>query len=446
MQLANIRTITIPPPSSLRLKPAQACEPCHPGKYINDEGKSDCDACGTGKYSPNYNMTSCLDCPRGTSQNAAGQDHCPGCKVGYYNNLTGQSDCTACGVGRFMDNISATACEYCQPGTYQAAAGQTYCSTCPAARFQDFKGGAFCKNCATGYSSKRASPTCNLCSVGYWMDEHLDDPAQEPECALCPLNAMCYGGLLLPVPDVGYWADRSAVHRNHAGKMYRCTRATCVGGGEQVISYSDDDAAGRRKMLAPRAVESYEQVTRNDDGVAAFAADDDDGAFLSLAPASYYGGEDSEDGGGDPAMIEGWYSDDDAAAAYEEFHLGDGGDGDVDDVGVCVDQTGRLLRSDAFLSPDGWHLSGWRPRERQERLTRRQAADIGLLSPSADLTVHSARGSSRRRLAKDQAFCWTLRNYTNRGQCDMDEMQCSDGAMGPLCGACEEGYFFVGQG
>ena len=50
-----------------------------------------------------------------------------------------------------------------------------------------------------------------------------------------------------------------------------------------------------------------------------------------------------------------------------------------------------------------------------------------------------------RRMSRDQAQCWTMENYTNRDQCDPDEMQCTKGATGPMCGACQDGWFFAGM-
>jgi len=46
--------------------------------------------------------------------------------------------------------------------------------------------------------------------------------------APCPAHSVCAGGRQAPVPDKGFWVDRSRYA--YAAELYVCTRSTCIGG------------------------------------------------------------------------------------------------------------------------------------------------------------------------------------------------------------------------
>jgi hypothetical protein len=43
--------------------------------------------------------------------------------------------------------------------------------------------------------------------------------------------------------------------------------------------------------------------------------------------------------------------------------------------------------------------------------------------------------------------CWTFPAYNHslQYQCDQDDLLCTEGASGPLCGSCTEGYVYRGE-
>ena len=51
----------------------------------------------------------------------------------------------------------------------------------------------------------------------------------------------------------------------------------------------------------------------------------------------------------------------------------------------------------------------------------------------------TCKGSSPNSGKSAQAACWSAVNLTS---CDGDDLLCSDGAKGPLCGACDDGYLY----
>ena len=157
----------------------------------------------------------------------AGSDVCTSCAAGSYTDTAGTAPCIECDGGKYAGQAGGVSCDLCAPGDYSAA-GAAACSTClagsysssgaaacqlaPAGYFTDTDGSSEPDPCPTGYTSLVGSTSCTICLPGMYYDFQLED------CADCPTSdatdpptksATCLGGEFLPIPETGYWLDRS---------------------------------------------------------------------------------------------------------------------------------------------------------------------------------------------------------------------------------------------
>ena len=61
-----------------------------------------------------------------------------------------------------------------------------------------------CSRCEDGKSSETNSVDCDICQEDYFLN-----PRNSDQCSACPDDASCDGGTLLPIPDPGFYVDRS---------------------------------------------------------------------------------------------------------------------------------------------------------------------------------------------------------------------------------------------
>jgi hypothetical protein len=173
-----------------------------------------------------------------------------------------------------------------------------------AGQFASAIGSLTCRRCSPGYWSGQASDTCDVAAEGYFLEpdtttssknalkeanaasedaKKVASAAAEEEAGSlrrrrrqltastinnttntnddlflkllvsnvsspCVEHASCLGGLVGPIPDKGYWVDRSSYA--FAAAVYRCPRNTCRGGGDvnescfQVQAYGDNGYNG----------------------------------------------------------------------------------------------------------------------------------------------------------------------------------------------------------
>ena len=110
---------------------------------------------------------------------------------------------------------------------------------------------------------------------------------------------MCYGGLLLPIPNLGYWSDVDDMNRASAGYIYRCARGACAGGGETDSPVEFDDAA-RRYLVGEQergdqdwvrllsGAPAREREPRGDGAGAGAGDQDDPGGGHALTPLALF--------------------------------------------------------------------------------------------------------------------------------------------------------------
>jgi len=216
-----------------------SCSSCQPGFYSPTETSTDCTACGAGEYAPQASSTFCVSCPNGTYQGSTGQSSCPSCASGFFSATKGSTDCTACAAGKFNTNASSSNCEDCPRARYQASTGQTECIVCSPGSANPSRGQTSCPVCPASQTSSNESIHCDQAIVGYYIYNASDGNFV---ASPCPDDTICEGGYSFPVPQPGYWADRSK--SKYLAFPYKCVRNTCEGaaeiiGTEVVVTHSE---------------------------------------------------------------------------------------------------------------------------------------------------------------------------------------------------------------
>uniref|UniRef100_A0A7S2D0A1 Tyrosine-protein kinase ephrin type A/B receptor-like domain-containing protein n=1 Tax=Florenciella parvula TaxID=236787 RepID=A0A7S2D0A1_9STRA len=143
---------------------ASTCSGCDAGKYAA-EGSVNCTECEAGTYSTSKSET-CTDCEAGTYSASTGEGSCTSCVPGYYQASTKQTACEQCVAGTIAPANGATSCIECDSGTY-ATAGASSCTKCDGGSYSNTTGGAgSCEQCTSGRYSTTASADCELCAGG----------------------------------------------------------------------------------------------------------------------------------------------------------------------------------------------------------------------------------------------------------------------------------------
>jgi hypothetical protein len=247
---------------------ADACTDCEAGTFSASTGAASCQSCDAGTYS-NASASQCESCGNGTFSLTRASE-CTECAAGSFNHKPGAASCTACASGKYMNDTGALFCTDCAVGTYQGATSQSKCFECEAGKYVSTEGATFCISCDTGYWSVDGDDACEICEAGYYWGYLVDENDRATSeangydgygCETCPDNAVCRAGekkgdLFMPVPEDGYWLDRSAVAQNplYIRSIYKCARATCN------VQTTDDDAA-RRRLLSSVDCDTFANFT-----------------------------------------------------------------------------------------------------------------------------------------------------------------------------------------
>ncbi|KAL4443460.1 hypothetical protein ABPG75_011197 [Micractinium tetrahymenae] len=179
------------------------CDPCEPGTYQPEAGRSECivcpdgtaaeeeaqtscKACGPGTFSQgisSYQKSRCETCEAGSVQPASGKSSCILCRDGWYQDEEAQTACKICRDGEYQDGEGKTACKItrpgtytkgpydfqhaaemkCDDGTYQPKAGQSSCLKCPGRTFQPGRGATACRPCRPGNVLDSQKTSCTPC-------------------------------------------------------------------------------------------------------------------------------------------------------------------------------------------------------------------------------------------------------------------------------------------
>jgi hypothetical protein len=110
----------------------------------------------------------------------------------------------------------------CKPGKYIGLVGQYECLDCARGTHSGNSSAVYCIDCKYGYSSASGAASCDEADKNFYINKH-------GETMSCPAHTKCSGGVFAPIPDAGYWADRS--NYKYAGHSYKCSRDTCIGPG-----------------------------------------------------------------------------------------------------------------------------------------------------------------------------------------------------------------------
>lgn len=88
-----------------------------------------------------------------------------------------------------------------------------------------------CQSCAYSYNSIGGGAQCSICSRGFYLRSD-----EGSECLPCPRGSQCKGGITVPIPLSGFWADLSSgdALKNEIRKCPPKLRHSCSGGNDPV--------------------------------------------------------------------------------------------------------------------------------------------------------------------------------------------------------------------
>jgi len=157
-----------------------SCIGCLAGTSSVSGGR--CSKCEEGKYSNTTASTECIRCTAGSFTAIKGATDCTACSPGYINTQTGSTTCNACDSGKFRETVSfcnscdkgrfasqpgAETCEICTAGSITLDAGSTACQACVPGKYGISTQVSSCFNCDAGrYSVVPGSTVCNACEGG----------------------------------------------------------------------------------------------------------------------------------------------------------------------------------------------------------------------------------------------------------------------------------------
>ena len=111
----------------------------------------------------------------------------------------------------------------CSPGNF---VGVLSCEPCPLNTYSNSTTASSCSDCPSQMSSPRASSSfldC-VCREGSWFGVNRADREEGASCVGCPVGAVCPGGNLYPVSDVGFFQSPQRPFTFHS-----CLRRGCAG-------------------------------------------------------------------------------------------------------------------------------------------------------------------------------------------------------------------------
>ena len=182
---------------------------------------------------PSHSSSRCSSCVAGRFS-LSGSATCSNCSVGRFAAATATASCTGCAAGRFSDREGALACTACPLGSFQPASLQSKCQKCSPGTFSNASASLSCTACARAYDSATGAVRCGFAATGYY----LTSPSEFRQSAPCPANAKCAGGSQAPVPTRGFWVSRDRYE--YTSWVYRCFRATCIGGKANDYCWSSE--------------------------------------------------------------------------------------------------------------------------------------------------------------------------------------------------------------
>ena len=341
-------------------------------------------------YESNVLLYSLVDlfCPTclpilGTYQSESGKGVCRNCPQGSYNNEKGASSCSPCPVGRAIDIEKASECDFCPKGRYQSASGAVDCVNCSAGRFQKREQMAFCDACAEGYWSNLGWSRCLMCAEGYWYRSYYE--------AVATFAALdnATDSQFTNDNDIGFLDDGDDAREDDGGVLSGKNGPGCVSCGVPKITGAY--CGGGLCLPVPQRGFWSQGVDSSSDDFNIV------GSYIYVCR--------SKGCTGAPTLDEGCYSD--------------------------------------------WHIESYPDLTRERR--RRLNQEMIWASGSTDLVLQEELQSAvetsigRTLLAANDTTNVTV--YDGIGRTVVSEPTdkaniCSPGAWGPLCQACEDGWFF----
>ncbi|GMH34270.1 hypothetical protein BSKO_02104 [Bryopsis sp. KO-2023] len=134
----------------------------------------------------------------------------PTCAKGFFVGEDEFDPCDPCIPGEISDEENASHCNKCPLGSWVGESGQSVCKICPAGTITRGKGEKQLAGC--------------VCKEGYFNPRG----AAGEECQPCPDGAKCNGTDDFPIPEPGYWMNKTV-----PSEVYECEPAdVCQGGLE----------------------------------------------------------------------------------------------------------------------------------------------------------------------------------------------------------------------
>ena len=225
------------------------------------DGTFTCSQCSAGTYH-NFSLagnSTCNPCAPGTFS-AAGAPQCTNCAPGSFSDAA-NSACIPCPAGTAL-NIVVNECQDCLPGTFSAD-GAAVCATCPPGYYSD-SSNTVCTACAAGTFLNGTSLACSPCPAGSFTNT----PGQT-HCLLPPA-----GFVSLPQTTHASSLDMAGLSASSFGPTQNATLtssiATTLNLAPAAVSVgSVSDVATRRRLAATQLQVNFTTVTT---GTAATAA------------------------------------------------------------------------------------------------------------------------------------------------------------------------------
>ena len=297
-----------------------------------------------------------------------------------------------CALGTYFE---ASACSPCPPGQFTNASAPpwpTQCSLCPAGKAAATSGSYECATCSSGKFSAPNRASCDSCDAGQFTRNNV-------ECVACA------AGKYAPTPQSGdCLACGEGSHTNNATGATTCTQ--CNAGFYSAGSVVDCSPC----PLGTWSPSGQSQCTACEEGKYAAAE-----ASSSCSECAL--GTDSAPGASECALAAGGYYPDPSGVGTAECPLN----------AVCRGNDEMPLPLEGF----------W-----VERRALKFAGNV-FRCPRQTCTGASEEQPGGRRLTVGDS-CWAKRSYSPGSNltCNADELLCTTGAAGPLCGSCVEGYSY----
>jgi len=347
-------------------------------------------------YQPTFNPT--IHCEAGTYLDGL---NCVECSIGYYSGVSQApfaTECTLCPKGQYNTATGSTYCKYCAAGKLSSP-DRSFCEDCEAGQYN--YNNTACVNCEKGkYAPQPLTDSCLDCVNG----SHTNNETKATTCTSCDAGKYssfrsfeCLNCVEGKSSSSGAVKCEDCAAGFYAPALESSTCTACSAG-----NYSTNAGA----IICNRCpLGTYQGSTSQSNCLKCEAGKYAD-TLGSVSCTSCEVGYDSQEGSSDCVLAKATYY-----LAYNPNNL---------DSKICPGHATCVGGYRMPIPGDGYWVD------------RSKYAYAGSIYKCARGTCHRNSFNST---------CWDNTEFDN-SDCVSDDMQCSDGAGGPLCGSCLDGHVF----